>query len=346
MNGAGAWRIWMQMTDRNLLLTAFLERVGWHQSTRYPLAGDASARRYERLVQPSGSAVLMDAASDGDSVAAFVRIAKLLRNWGYSAPEILAVDMEGGFILLEDLGDGRIADLITDTALEEKLYKLAVDFLISLQRHPVPDDLPRFDNETLQAQGDIFLEYYYTAVTKQQISASAKTEYQEIWQGLYPKMRLGEDVLVMRDFHGENLMHLPSRAGLERLGLLDFQDALGGPALYDLVSLLEDVRRDISPELSRKLIEDYCHQSGLDRNAAGAAYAVLSVYRNLRIAGIFIRLSQSENKARYLKFLPGLWRTVDRYLDHPDLSELKNWFDINLPATQRDGYLKGLSIGQ
>lgn len=331
------------MTDRSRQLTAFVAGAGWGEAHRHPLAGDASTRRYERLTGRAGSAVLMDAASDRKGMTDFISVAEQLTEWGYSAPEILAVDLELGFMLLEDLGDGRISDLAADKSMEEKLYTLAVDFLVSLTGRPVPDDLPCFDDATLEAQGILFTEYYYPAVTGRQIPTQADRDYQNIWRELYPKMRLGRDVLVMRDFHGENLIYLPDRTGLKRLGLLDFQDALQGPVLYDLVSLLDDVRRDISPELSRQLRARYYEKTGLDGDAADAAYAALAVYRNLRIAGIFVRLSQRTDKTAYLNLLPRLWRTVDCYLQHPLLSDLQNWFAVYLPAQQRDSFLKGLA---
>lgn len=329
------------MLERDRQLQAFIDGAGWGAARRQPLAGDASARRYERLISASGPAVLMDAAVDIPGMINFISIAKRLRGWHYSAPEILAVDLDAGFMLLEDLGDGRISDLATDKQIEAKLYTLAVDFLISLGSRPAPDDLPCFDDETLEAQGVLFLDFYYPAMTGHPISQAADQAYREIWRNLYGQMRTGGDVLVMRDFHGENLLYLPGRHGLEQLGLLDFQDALRGPALYDLVSLLEDVRRDISAELSQELRSRYYDKTGLDRNAAETAYALLAVYRNLRIAGIFIRLSQTMNKTGYLKFLPRLWQTVDRYLQHPQLADLRSWFDVNLPAQQRKRYLKG-----
>ena len=313
---------------------AFAARAGWGDAAHRPLAGDASSRRYERLTRGDATAVLMDDPPPGHAVDPFVRIARLLRCMGYSAPEIFDLDEVLSFVLLEDLGDDTFSALLAGpdaSLLERTLYEAATDVLIDLHRRPVPPDLPGYDPAWLLSDASLFLE---TAIGDAADPAMAAA-FEAVWRGPLEEATRGPVVLCLRDFHAGNLMWLPARgdggrdtSGVGRVGLLDFQDARAGPAAYDLVSLLQDARRDLGAGLEAAMVERYLNASpDLDEAAFRAAYAILGAQRAVRIIGVFHRLAKRDSKPAYLAHLPRLWRHLDANLVHPSLAPVRSWFD-------------------
>ena len=320
--------------ERERQRRAFAAEVGWGGAAEAPLAGDASARRYARLRQGSATAVLMDDPPPGHSVAAFVRIADLLRGMGYSTPGVLAADEGRGFALLEDLGDDSFSahlDNPTTASVERTLYEAATDFLIDLRRRPVPPDLRRYDAAWMLDDAKLFLE----SVAGGAADASGAAAFEAAWRGPLDMAAAGAPALCLRDFHAGNLMWLPApRDGgcggnnVRRVGLLDFQDARAGPAAYDLVSLLQDARRDLAAGLEAAMIARYLSASpGLDEAAFRVGYAILGAQRAVRIVGVFHRLARRDGKPSYLTHLPRVWGHLDRNLAHPALGSVRDWFD-------------------
>lgn len=313
--------------ERAAAAAAFLAAAGWGDARRAPLAGDASMRRYERLTLPGGArAVLMDAPPEtGEDVAAFVRIARHLAAIGLSPPAILAEDVPGGFLLLEDLGDAlfsRVAEAAPER--EAELYAAAAEVLAELQRHPAPSGLPRLDPTTMPEQAAIAFDWYLAGATGRPAAGAERAAFvaalSEALERLAP---VGpEPALILRDYHAENLIWLPGRRGPARVGLLDFQLAQVGHPGYDLVSLVEDARRDVSPAAREAATRAFVAATGRDRAALDAALAVLGAQRHLRILGVFARLALRDGKTRYLGLLPRVWGQLRGALGHPRLADL------------------------
>ncbi len=314
---------------REALLSAFLGRNGLDSANRYPLAGDASSRRYERIEAPDKTLILMDAPPP-EAVDAFVAIGSALNERGYSAPAIYAKDIEQGFLLLEDLGDDLFARLIAAGADEKPLYRLAVDFLIDLGNSPPPPFLPEFSDDYVMAQNEMFLDFYVPDKLGAPLEREPREFYREIWGNLIPRMRVGPDVMLLRDFHSENLIFLKDRGGVEALGLLDFQDALKGPAAYDLVSLLQDARRDVDEVMAEEMVYHYLDETGINKVSFRESYAILGAHRALRIIGIFCRLAKVDGKKRYLELIPRMQRHLKANLAHPGLAALRNWLMLTI----------------
>ena len=327
-----------QYRERERRCRAFVADAGWGNAAYAPLAGDASARRYARLTRGDETAVLMDDAPPGHSVGAFVRIARLLRGMGYNAPDVLAADAEQGFALLEDFGDDSFSALLGGAAgasIERTLYEAATDLLIDLRRRPVPSGLRRYNADWMLDDATLFLE----SVTAETPHADMTAEFEAAWRGPLEEAAAGPQALCLRDFHAGNLMWLPAQGeGSEgpacgRVGLLDFQDARAGPAAYDLVSLLQDARRDLGSGLEAAMAARYLQASpGLDEPAFRAAYAILGAQRAVRIVGVFHRLARRDGKPAYLAHLPRVWGHLDRNLAHPALSCARAWIARRCPA--------------
>lgn len=306
------------MTNRQDLLEAFLANTTWANARRAPLAGDASNRRYLRLHLENGdTAVLMDAPPEkGEDVRPFVSVSEDLRSAGLSSPRIYAQDTEAGFLLLEDLGDGLFARVVRqEPALEHTLYKAATDVLLALHDKPVRSDLPAYSPEVMTEMAALSYRWYLGGLgfPYQESLARFKKAFQPILE-----VTAGEsDVLIQRDYHAENLLWLPEREGIKRVGLLDYQDAMAGHCAYDLVSLLQDARRDVPMEIEEEMLNRYIQVSGCDQTAFRAAYHVLGAQRNLRIIGVFARLSLQSAKPHYIDYVPRVWHYLLRDLDHP-----------------------------
>ncbi len=323
------------MSDRSDQLTAFLRQSGWGQADRSHLAGDASDRRYERLRLGAATAVLMDNPPGGaDDPLAFSAMARHLRGLGLSAPAILAEDLQQGFLLLEDLGDDLFARLVsTDPTREAELYIAAADALLHLQAATPPSGLPDLSAEDWANAAGFALDWYAFAATGTRPDPSA------FHSTLTHALKTHADkprVLILRDFHAENLIWLPGRKGLARAGLLDFQLGQLGQPGYDLVSLLQDARRDVSAETEARVKAHFVAARQADPQAFAAHYATLGAQRALRILGVFVRLGLVAAKPGYLALIPRVWGQLQANLAHPALADLRAVCDKALPAPTPD----------
>jgi aminoglycoside/choline kinase family phosphotransferase len=320
-------------------MAAFLAGCGWGEARLEPLAGDASFRTYYRIRSDGRRAVVMDAPPPQEDVAPFVAVASLLRDLGFSAPEILAEDRAQGFLLIEDFGDDTYTRLLDRGADERELYALAVDTIVALHgavaTHGLPD-LPPYDEERLLAEAVLLVDWYLPAVCAAPLPEAARDEYLELWRRILPQAMLPCSTLVLRDYHVDNLMRLPDRPGVRGCGLLDFQDAVLGPPSYDLVSLLEDARRDVPAGLRRDMTERYLAAfPALDRALFARSAAILAAQRNCKILGIFTRLWRRDGKPHYLVHIPRVWRLLSEALGHPALAPVAGWLDRHLPYARR-----------
>ncbi len=326
--------------NRESVIAEFLRKHAWHDAARGRLAGDASFRKYDRLNGARGPAVLMDAPPPQEDVRPFVRIARHLFKHGFGVPDILAEDHEAGLLLLEDLGDDTYTRLLARGHDERELYALAIDALIALHRLPARESLP--EGVTAYGQARLLEEvsrvnsWYRQLVGAAPLSPHTERAFGEIWTKVLPRAWKVPTALVLFDFHIDNLMLIPGRAGLRSCGILDFQDAVAGPVTYDLMSLLEDARRDIDPALVAEMKERYLAAfPNIRREDFELSWAVMAAQRHTRVIGTFARLKLRDNKPHYLVHMPRLWRYMDACLTHPALAELKAWFDTNVPQELR-----------
>jgi len=313
----------------------FLAASGWGGAEILPLAGDASFRRYFRIVDGDRSAVLMDAPPPHEDPRPFIAVAEWLVGRGLSAPEIIARDLDRGLLLLGDFGSARLRETLdADPQRERELYETATDVLIHLHAHPPMPGLKPHGLDQWLEELQLFTEWYCPAVGAD-VDAEA---YRAAWRDvLRPVARDGlGPVTVLRDYHAENIMLVDGRDGAAHFGLLDFQDALAGHPAYDLASVLEDARRDVSPEIERAMIDRYlAAASGGD--ALEHAYWALAAQRNTRILGVFTRLWKRDNKPGYRRFQPRMWGLLERDLSQPHLKPVRDWFDSNIsPELRRE----------
>jgi N-acetylmuramate 1-kinase len=323
------------MSDRAAELTEFLRQSGWGSAERRHLAGDASDRRYERLRLGAATAVLMDSPPGGaDDPAAFSAMARHLRGLGLSAPAILAEDLPRGFLLLEDLGDDLFARLVkADPDREIELYTAAADALVHLQAAAAPAGLPNLSARDWADAAGFALDWYAFAATG---SRPDPGRFLATLTQVLTAHADGPRVLILRDFHAENLIWLPGRAGLARTGLLDFQLGQLGQPGYDLVSLLQDARRDVRPDTEVRVIAHFVTAIGLDPHQFAAHYSSLGAQRALRILGIFARLCLVAAKPGYLDLIPRVWDKLQTNLAHPALADMRAVCDQLLPAPTPD----------
>ena len=312
---------------------AFLARHGWGGARIAPLAGDASFRRYFRVHADDGStAVLMDAPPEKEDSRPFLAIGRQLHDMGFSAPQALATELDIGLVLLEDFGDDRVGPvLVREPGRERAVYETAVDILAALHQLPA-GPVPRYAEPELLREARLFPDWYLPAMNITEASG-----YDAAWAPLWSAVSAEPPVLVLRDYHADNLMII-DRPGLRGLGLLDYQDALAGHPAYDLASLLQDIRRTVSPALEAAMIDRYlAARPGVDGAAFRTAYAILAAQRNIKILGVFTRLYVRDGKAGYPAFHPRLWELVTRNLADPALAPVADWFAAHVPAAARTG---------
>ncbi|HYD23502.1 MAG TPA: phosphotransferase [Croceibacterium sp.] len=310
-------------------LDGFLERAGWGGAQVEPLVGDASFRRYFRVRHGGRSAMLMDAPPPHEDPGPFLEVGAWLAANGHRAPAIHAEDRTRGLVLIEDFGADRMRDWLDDNDHAEAVtYGAAIDALVRLHASP-PGPFPPYDMAVYQREAGLFVEWYCPALGL----AVDEPGYAAAWDAALTPLLARQDpgVTVLRDYHAENIMLLEGGAQ----GLIDFQDALVGHPAYDLVSLLQDARRDVSPELERAMLDRYRGQ--VDAGPAFEAdYARLGAQRNAKIVGIFARLWKRDGKPRYLAMIPRVWRAMERDLRHPALAPVAAWFAANIPQEIRD----------
>lgn len=298
------------------------------------LAGDASARTYYRVYKNAEPRVLMVSSEEETKNKSFVEIAGLLNNHGFHAPEVLAADDAQGLYLLEDLGDLTFNRALQDDVPETILYELGVLGLIEMhksfrhnERNIPPYDINRFCDEAM-----LFLEWYVPQVLSDPLRDAQKAEFYNLWQKLYEAQPQMPQTLALKDYMVDNLIWIPQEEGIRRLGILDFQDALWGPITYDLVSLLEEVRRDVDPQIVADMLKFYLKSSPhLNGDDFYHSYYLWGAQRNTRILGVFARLAIRDGKKRYLDFIPRTWKLLEADLKHAALSELQDWMDENIP---------------
>jgi len=318
----------MTRTDQ---IAAFLDGCGWGSARSAHLAGDASARQYLRLTTETDRAVLMDAdPAKGEHVDRFIAIDEWLLSHGHSAPRILACDETRGLLLLEDLGDDLFARLTAaDPKRETDLYLAATDLVAALQRHAPPDFLAIGGARELAALVQVIPDWYLRGIGVAPNPAAAQIA--PLIAELFDALGGGTSVVSLRDFHAENLLWLPDRQQTARVGLLDFQDAFVTDPAYDLVSLFQDARRDVSSNVETACLRHFLEKTGRDEAGFMPLYALLGAQRALRIIGIFARLAMVSGKARYLEFMPRVWGYLDRSLSHPALVQLSLAIRDGLP---------------
>ena len=364
----------MSASDRETLRLDFLKAAGLSDTVRAPLPGDASTRRYERLTPATGpSLMLMDQAPAAESppcdpswtpdqrraagwnavarlsagrIEAFAAVAAHLKRLGLSAPDIPALDAPTGLAVLEDFGDALFARVIADGADETPLYLAAIEALAVLHAagdppatlHGPGGDWPllTYDETALQGGADLFVEWLPKLDDRVRFDAAAIADWRAAWAPIVASGAAGASVMAHRDYHAENLIWLPERDGAARVGMIDFQDAVRAHPSWDLHSLLQDARRDVSPTLEAEALDRYFALCpGVDRAAFMADYAGLAALNQARIIGIFARLIARDGKPRYRQFLPRMWRHLNANLEQSALAPVARWFDRHVPAEVR-----------
>ena len=308
-------------------LDEFLKLHGWEGAQVLPVAGDASFRRYFRVESATrGKAILMDAPPPHEDPRPFLHIAQYLNGHQFRAPEIFATDLTRGLLLIEDFGDRRMREHLDDHPEDEAaVYRAAIDAIVRLAQTPAVQ-AQAYDMATYMREVQLLSEWYMPAMG---LSFDAR-EFDQVWTDALAPLAEYQKVTVLRDYHAENIMLLDDG----QQGIIDFQDALVGHPAYDLVSLLQDARRDVSPALEAEMLAYYNNAAKPGADFA-AHYALLGAQRNTKIIGIFTRLWKRDGKERYLSFLPRMWGLLERDLAHPDLAPVKHWFDTHIPADVR-----------
>jgi aminoglycoside/choline kinase family phosphotransferase len=324
------------MVSRNETISKFLVRAGWGSAERWTLAGDASFRRYDRLRRGGENAVLMDAPPPQEDVRPFLKVTRVLHGLGLSAPRVFAEDAEAGLLLLEDLGDDTYTRLLAAGHDEERLYALAIDALAHIHKNFAGAELPPYDDGRLLTEASLLVDWYMPAVRGRPTEPGLRQDYVDTWKRVLPLANGAADTLVLRDYHVDNMMLLKGREGVAACGLVDYQDAVIGPAAYDLVSLLEDARRDVPERLQQAMLDRYFSaMPATDREKFMTSYAVLGAQRNAKIFGIFTRLCRRDGKPQYLRHIPRVWRLLEGDLRHPALAPVRAWLDRHLPPATR-----------
>jgi tRNA threonylcarbamoyl adenosine modification protein YjeE len=356
LEGFGTWAARLARAEA---LWRFLNQSGWRAATRRHVQGDASSRRYERLEQDGATAILMDAPRrpDGppirggrpysavallaEDVRPFVAMARGLADHGFSAPAVLADDLPDGFLLLEDLGSDGI---LVDGAPDPERLTVATDLLLRLHGIDLPAELPiderawhhlkPYGKEPMLAEIELLPEWYIAAGGRA-IAASERAKLLDLWEAALAPVWAARPTWTLRDYHSPNLLWLPERAGIARIGLLDFQDAVLGHPAYDLVSLLQDARVDVPEALEIHLLSRYVGGRRMadiefESAAFAQAYATLGAQRASKILGIFTRLARRDGKPDYLRHLPRVYAYLMRDLAHPTLADLRAWYERNL----------------
>lgn len=314
----------------------FMASLKWEHVALHPMQADASFRRYYRLEGAGKPLLLMEDPTDRPPipplvmVEPFMKIAAHLRGMGLHAPHVHFKNIPHGLLVIDDFGDDTYTRLFDKGMDPKPLYELAVDVLTHLHNHPerCRIDLPPYDSTHLIDEAMLLLDWYYPKLTGKQATAELKSSYAAVWKELVSKFPKGQETLVLRDYHVDNIMLIPGAKGLQAAGLLDFQDALIGPMSYDLMSLLEDARRDVPQDLQKHLYARYmaAMPPGFDRAGFDYSYRVLAAQRHAKVLGIFVRLLVRDGKDRYMKFIPHVHKLFISSLNTPTLKPLHTWF--------------------
>jgi len=308
----------------------FLAGTPWRDAVVEPLSGDASARIYWRLRRGSETAVLMDASRIPDCLSPYITLSAHLKNMGLSAPEVFFADLHGGCAIIEDFGDATFAHLLEQGCDASELYALGTDLLIALHGNhaAAPANWREYHPQQMLADIHLYLEWVAANVDEE-----GKSEFRERWLRVLPLAFQVPQNLLLRDYHVANLMWLPERRGVQRAGLIDFQDAYRGPISYDLMSLLEDARRDIASEFRQQMLQRYFKAfPTLDQAAFAVSYSILAAQRHTRVLAVFARLAKRDGKPEYQQqHSARVRRLLMNALQHPVLNEVKEWFETYAP---------------
>ena len=353
-------------------LRDFLAASGWGDAVVTPIPGDASTRSYARLRDGVRNALLMNqpqgaetpvapahagaeerralgynavARLAGADIGRFAAVANHLKEAGLSAPEVFAADNAAGFMVLEDLGDGLFDQVVDGGGDERALYLGAMEVLAKLHARPAPDAISgkplfAYDETALLAEADLLTEWFFPHALGRAATADEVEEHRGLWRSALAPVLASPRVFVHRDYHAQNLLWLPQRSGAARTGLIDYQDAVAGSHAYDLVSLLEDARRDVDPAVAQAAVRHYLEMmtaqgTPLDEAGFRAEMAAIAAQRNAKIVGIFARLFRRDGKPRYLGYLPRVWGNLNHDLAHPSLASLRAWYDRTIPSEKR-----------
>jgi len=349
--------------ERIAALRDFLERTGYAGADRHRMQGDASSRIYEQILREGRSVILMNSPrrADGpavrgnkpysaiahlaEDVKPFVALADGLRERGFSAPAIMAADIDHGFLIIEDLGSEPVVSGAPPAPIQKR-YEAAVDTLLALHGLWLPEVLPvapgiehvipRYSLDALLIETELLLDWYIPSAGGT-VSESMRAMYTDLWRGAMLPVLTAEPTWVLRDFHSPNLLWLPEREGIQRIGLLDFQDAVMGPPAYDLASLLQDARVDVPETMELSLLTHYCRtrkyrDPHFQVVPFAETYAILAAQRATKILGIFARLDRRDGKPQYLRHMPRIWGYLQRSLSHPSLASLQAWYRSHVPA--------------
>jgi tRNA threonylcarbamoyl adenosine modification protein YjeE len=349
--------------ERIATLRDFLERTGYAGAERRRMQGDASTRVYEKIVCDGQSLILMNSPrrADGppvrgnkpysavahlaEDVQPFVALANGLRERGFSAPAVVEADLDHGFLILEDLGSEPVVSGTPPAPIHD-CYETAVDTLLALHSLWLPEVLPvteesehvipRYSLDALLIEAELLVDWYIPFAGGT-VTDSTRTMFTDLWRGVMLPVLTTEPTWVLRDFHSPNLLWLPERDGIQRIGLLDFQDAVMGPPAYDLASLLQDARVDVPEQMELSLLTHYCRiRKYRDPHFQVApfaeTYAILAAQRATKILGIFARLNLRDGKPQYLRHIPRIWGYLQRSLTHPSLASLRAWYRNHVPA--------------
>jgi N-acetylmuramate 1-kinase len=348
--------------DRMMQVRTFLDESGFGEAARWRMEGDASTRIFERLTRDGRTTILMNAprrpdgppVRDGkpysaiahlaEDIVPYVAIASGLRDRNLSAPAILDADLERGLLIMEDLGNERIVIGDPPAPIEAR-YEAAVEVLVSLHRRRLPETLPvaprrdyripRYDMEAFLIEAELLLDWYLAGADAAPVE-EVRENFTALWRDALVPAVDATPTWVLRDYHSPNLMWLSDRDDVARIGILDFQDMLMGPGAYDVASLLQDARVDVSEELELALLSHYVrarlHDARFDAAAFAQLYATMAAQRATKILGIFARLNRRDGKPQYLRHIPRLLGYLQRSLAHPALAPLKAWYAANVPS--------------
>ncbi len=362
----------LERLNRLAQLHNFVERSGWASAQIAYLQGDASTRRYARLTQGNSTAVLMDAPRQPDGpivrdgkpysriahlaedVKPFVAIDHALKSAGLSVPAILAQNLDAGLLLLEDLGD-RVFGLEADRGPHQaELWSAAIDMLTAFRRVNAPMTMPvlpgdqsagthtlsPLDATILGIEVALLPDWYWPEVYGSAMPTDVRQTFEALWQPVIERLLAEPKGWVLRDVHSPNLLWLPQRTGIARVGVIDFQDAIAGPWAHDVMSLLQDARVDVSADLEARLLDRYVAQmasdSTFDEMTFRAAYAAYGALRATRLLGLFVRLLRRDGKPTYLRHIQRNWGYLERNLQHPMLRPLASWYELHFPTEYRN----------
>ena len=307
----------------------FLRHHGWDDAKTEKITSDASNRKYTRLFKKQNTSILMDSdPTTNESIENFIYFTKQLRKLKFSAPKIYGQDICNGLLLLEDLGSDSFANILKSKPhLENHIYQEAINQLIEIRKNKIPHLTRKYDLKILLQEAVLFSEWYLSPLR----ASYESSHLLKILRVTLQETLKQDTTLVLRDYHAENLMWLPNRRNNRRVGLLDYQDALAGNPAYDIASLLKDARREVPKKLQEELIKYFLKKTNLDHAVFSRDYSILSAQRNLKIIGIFSRLSIRDNKSGYLDLIPRVWKNLQDDLKHPSLNELSEFIKSNSP---------------